>query len=368
MANRDVSYLGEILRMIGKIVVGGLVIIVMFSIAGALLSPSVNHSSDDETTYSYVYGDRDSENYLLKLNVMGPILGVPMFDDPGPFGFMIGSFVTYGYSVKQALVEAAEDKDIKGVLVHMVTPGGTVFGSMAIFEGIKDYQDKTDNPVLVYIEGLSASGGVMAMVGADAVYADAGSFVGSIGVIGGSVLYYDDPTALQGGILGGGVTTEGGIEQTVIYAGRSKDLGNPYRRMTEQEKATLQTGVDSIYRDFVTHVAAARDLSPDTIIDQMGAQIFENKQAEAYGLIDGTRSYTASIEELARLAEIEDDYKLVKRYYQRMSVWQRLLTWGQGATPSDSRIESALQVDLCAASRHQALVYFGAPAQLCRVR
>lgn len=368
MANRDVSYLVQLLRMIGKIIVGGLVIVFMFSIAGALLSPQVSEPATDEPSYNYVYGDTDSENYLLKLNVMGPILGVPMFSDPGPFGFIISGLATYGYSVKQALKEAAEDDDIKGVFIHMVTPGGTVFGSMAIFEGIKNYREQTGNPVVVYIEGLSASGGVMAMVGADAVYADAGSFIGSIGVIGGSILYYDEPTALQGGILGGGVTTEGGIEQTVIYAGRGKDLGNPYRRITEEEKASLQKGVDSLYRDFVDHVAEARNMSPDIIIGEMGAQIFENKQAEAYGLIDGTRSYDGSIEELARLAEIEDDYKLVKRHYQRVSAWQRLLMWGRDTTPSASRIESGLQVDLCTASRQQALVYFGLPAQLCTVR
>ena len=176
------------------------------------------------------------------------------------------------------------------------------------------------------------------------------------------------PTALQGGILGGGVTTEGGIEQTIIYAGRGKDLGNPYRRITEPEKASLQKGVDSLYRDFVDHVAEARNISPNTIIDEMGAQIFENRQAEAYGLIDGTRSYDGTIEELAQLAEIEDDYKLVKRQYQSISPWQRLLMWGRDTTPSASKIESALQVDLCAASRLQALVYFGSPAQLCSVR
>ncbi len=106
----------------------------------------------------------------------------------------------------------------------------------------------------------------------------------------------------------------------------------------------------------------------DTIVNEMGAQVFENSLAEAYGLIDGTRSYNGAIDELAAFAEIANDYQLVKPRVRRLSAWQRLLTLGEGTPPSATKIESALQADLCTASRHQALVYFGSPAQLCSVR
>lgn len=49
------------------------------------------------------------------------------------------------------------------------------------------------------------------MVGVDEIYVDVGSFIGSIGVVGGVVYYYDWFKVFYGGILGGGVIIEGGI-------------------------------------------------------------------------------------------------------------------------------------------------------------
>ena len=258
---------------------------------------------------------------------------------------------------------AADNSDIKGIFLHVSTPGGTVFGSMAIHEAIQAYKAATGNPVLVYIEGLSASGGVMSMVGADAIYADIGSFIGSIGVIGGTIVYYDQPKAFDGGLLSGGVTTEGGIEQTIISAGRSKDLGNPFRRITDQERAVLQEGVDTLYNDFVNHVAVARDIDPLTIVTQMGAQIFENSQAEKFGLIDGTRSWNQSIGELAGLAGLADDYRLVQPNRPSVSAFESIFLskfWEDAPSVSKQEFETLVRSDICAAMRFQkALVYDG---------
>ena len=41
------------------------------------------------------------------------------------------------------------------------------------------------------------------MAGADRIIADEGALVGSIGVIMGNWVYYDDPVALDGGLFGG---------------------------------------------------------------------------------------------------------------------------------------------------------------------
>src|SRR5690606_18222954 len=119
--------------------------------------------------------------------------------------------MTYGYRIQQALEAAAKDDGIKGVLLEVDTPGGTIFGSQAIYEGIVRYREKTGRPVIAHVEGLAASGGVWAMVGADEIYADFGTSIGSIGVIGPMLTFYDRPTAFDGGLLGGGVTTERGI-------------------------------------------------------------------------------------------------------------------------------------------------------------
>ena len=317
-------------------------------------------STVEEDGYVYVSGDEDSDNKLLELPVDGIILGSSADNNSA----MDWLGVTYGYDLKDILAEAAEQEEIKGVLLHMQTPGGTIFGSRAIFDGVEAYQAATNKPVIAYIEGLSASGGVMAMVGADEIYADHGSMIGSIGVIGGALMYFDKPVATEGGLLGGGIETTGGIEQTVIVAGRGKDFGNPFRRPTEEEIQTLQQGVDNEYADFVSHVAANREMDETVIREQMGALIFDNKQAESYGLIDGTLNREDTIAKLAELAKVGDDYQLVRPHDETDSFWWSLLSlFSTESTVAKSRRH--LGQDICDTALRLPLVYHGDPLKLC---
>jgi len=368
MSKNKGSFLGSIFSMISKIVIGGFLIIAMFAVGSALLTPTGEQLPAEGSQFATLYGDDDSNQMLLNVNVQGIILGTPPRFDPGPFSFLGTPAATYGYAIREKLVAAAENESIKGIFIHMATPGGTVFGSLAIHNAIKEYQAKTGNPVLVYVEGVSASGGVMAMVGADKIFADQGSSVGSIGVIGPTFLYYDEPKSIDGGLLAGGVSTEGGIDQTIVSAGRSKDLGNPFRRPTSEELSILQGSVNAEYQRFVDHVSSARNLDASVIINEMGAQIFGNQQAESFGLIDGTRSWNQSIEELAKLAELGDDFRLVTPSRPRMSLVETLFAKASDEQADEPSIEKMIRADICNAfDLPQALVYYGSrQPQICQ--
>ena len=321
----------------------------------------------EETGYSYVSGDEDSENKLLTVPVSGIILGSAPEED---FSFGLRDFLTYGYDIVDTLEDAAEDKNIKGIFMPFRTPGGTIFGSQAIYRAINKYREATGNPVVVYIEGMSASGGVMAMVAANSIYADYGSLIGSIGVLGPSLTYFNKPIATDGGLFGGGIVTEGGIEQTAITAGRGKDIGNPFRKPSDEEVANLKAGVNNEYQNFVNHVAKNRNMEPEMIRNEMGAQIFDNKTAQAYGLIDGTQYRSEAINSLAKLAKLGDDYKLVKPVYSRESLMNQLL--GVIYKPSSQLqsgqlAEQRLRQQICGNSRQLTLAYHGSlSSSICR--
>jgi protease-4 len=151
MANKQTSYFVQLLQMVGKMIVGGLLIIFMIGVVGAVLSPSGNKLTGAEASYSHVFGNKSSANRLLNIKLFGEILGTPPTAVPSPFDFFGSMGATYGYSVKQALADAAKDEAIKGIFLHTTTPGGTIFGSMAIFDGIKQYQTNTGKPVVVFI-------------------------------------------------------------------------------------------------------------------------------------------------------------------------------------------------------------------------
>ena len=108
------------------------------------------------------------------------------------------------------------------------------------------------------------------------------------------------------------MVTENGISTTYITGGRSKDLGNPYRQLTQEEVSTLQTMVNQSYDQFVQKVSENRDINPDVIKNEIGALIYSEQQAQALKLIDASGSKEFAYAVLAQKANLGDDYKLVK--------------------------------------------------------
>jgi protease-4 len=314
--------------------------------------------SEPETNYTFVSGAKNSSNRLLEIQINGPILNSPS----GNLG--LSSAITYGYEVQKLLDRASKDDKIKGVFVRLSTPGGTIVGSDAIFGALKRYRETTKKPVIAYIEGLSASGGVMSMVGSDAIYAAPGSLIGSIGVVGATLTYYDSPIAIDNGILGGGITTRNGISQTIVSAGRSKDIGNPFRKPTEEELNVLRQGTNTEYDNFVNHVSKARGIDAKMIRDKMGALIFDNKTAQDFKLIDGTKNQTEAIADLAKRANVGDDFQMV-RVNQKSGFLSGLLGSAK-PMPSEQAMQATMQRDLCdAVTSRLPMVYYGSVTALC---
>jgi protease IV len=314
---------------------------------------------EDAPIYTFVSGKERSNNQLLEISVDGVILN----DTTSGFD-LSGGGATYGYKIQRFLEKASKKDDVKGIFLRLATPGGTIVGSQAIFEALKTYREQTKKPAIAYVEGLSASGGVMSMVGADTIYAAPGSIIGSIGIIGASLTYFDGPVAVDGGLLGGGITTRNGIQQTIISAGRGKDLGNPFRKPTEEELTVLREGINNEYSDFVKHVAKARKIDEKTIRDKMGALIFDNKVAQQYKLIDGTKTRTEAIAELAKRAKVGDDFQVVKVSERRGFLGG--LFGKQQPSLSGKQIQALVQRDVCSvvASRSP-MVYYGNMNTLC---
>ena len=85
--------------------------------------------------------------------------------------------------VGDALDKAFTVKKAKAVALVINSPGGAPVQSNLIHRRIRELADKHDKQVLVFCEDLAASGGYWIALAGDELYADAGSIVGSIGVI-----------------------------------------------------------------------------------------------------------------------------------------------------------------------------------------
>jgi protease-4 len=159
------------------------------------------------------------------------------------------------------------------------------------------------------------------------------------------------------------VTTRGGIEYTTITAGRGKDMGSPYRRLTDEERAVLQKSVDTSYGAFVTHIATSRNIDEATIRNQIGALIYDEESARALGLIDGTASREEAFAEAARLANLPGaDWQVVRRRSDA-GFWGSLFARFRAEKP---RVSTTSKPATPCFAPHAILAYYGDVTALCK--
>ena len=353
-----------IMSVTALIILLGLPIVFLIALIAGLAGLGAATADGDDAAVGgvfteYVTGERSADTRLVAVPVIGPILG----EDRGGGGFLSAATgVTYGYTVKETLLELADDEDVDGVLLELDTPGGTIFGSKAIADGVAEYQARTGNPVLAYVGGISASGGMYAMAGADEIVADHGTLIGSIGVIFGPFARYNDITAVDNGILFGGVETSGGVEFEFLTAGRSKDLGSPYRDMTAEERKVLEEGLDDAYDEFVAHVAEGRDLTDAQIKNDLGALIFGEQQALGNGLVDSIGSREEAHERLAELAGADgSDWRLDRSLPGEPSFFDLLA----GSATDGAEPASRVNLPSVCTGTATLLAYHGEPSGIC---
>ena len=197
-------------------------------------------------------------------------------------------------SFLKAIKEAQNDNQIKGVVLKINTPGGTVGMSQNIYDAI--IRLRKIKPVVVFMEDVGASGGYYIASAADRIIAQNGTITGSIGVIFSTV---DISQLLQNKLL---------IEPNVIKSGKYKDIGSQLKKMTDDEKELLQAIVDDSYNQFIRAIINGRidrkdnysvpitSLDIETLTKNADGRIFTGSQAKTFGFIDSNGDLDYAIE------------------------------------------------------------------------
>jgi len=231
--------------------------------------------------------------------------------------------------VKEQLTKAARDETIKGVLLRINSPGGTVTASDLIHHEVMEFKKKTGKKVFAVIMGVGASGGYYIAVSADKIVAHPTTVTGSIGVIMLNV-------SLQG------LLEKIGIENETIKSGDKKDMGSPLKKMTEEERALFQGVIRALYDEFVNVVAQGRqNLTEEKIRTLADGRIYSSQQALATGLVDQI-GYLQDAFELAKKETGLEQAKLV--LYKRPGQY-RTTIYSQGPS-NPPRINSLVLFDL----------------------
>jgi protease-4 len=133
------------------------------------------------------------------------------------------------------------------------------------------------------------------------------------------------------------LTRKLGLDFFSLKAGRYKDVGDPFRRMTPEEKAYMQRLIDDIYEQFLQDVARARKLPLEKVRTLAEGKIYTGAQAKELGLVDELGNLSDAIERAGRLAGIKGKVEAV--YPEKERSLLRLLL-GSDQEESLSRVLS----------------------------
>ena len=191
--------------------------------------------------------------------------------------------------------KARDDKNVKGIVLRVNSPGGDVYASSMITNALEEFQS-TGRPVITSMGDIAASGGVWVTTTSEEIWAEETTLTGSIGVY--SIIQDISPLEKWAGFNndGVGMTKAGDIYD--LSRGMNNDLNKQYRENTE-----------NIYKNFVTKVANNRGLDFSEVLGFAGGRIWRGDTALELGLVDKLGSLDDAVGSMASKLELED-YKV----------------------------------------------------------
>ncbi len=226
-------------------------------------------------------GDDASSGEIAVVTVAGTIVD----GDAGP-GAAGGS------RIAGLLDEAIGNDTIKGLVVRINSPGGSVLASEEIRRAVQRFRDK-DIPVAVSFANVAASGGYWVATSSDRIFAQPETITGSIGVF--AVLPTFEDAAAEIGVNADGYRTTPLSGQPDLIAG-----------LTPEVDSILQAGVNDTYSDFITRVAEARGLSVAQVDEIAQGRVWDGGTARQLGLVDQFGGIEDALEWVAGKAELEE--------------------------------------------------------------
>jgi protease-4 len=196
--------------------------------------------------------------------------------------------------VVSALQAAFKDKNTQGVVVRINSPGGSPVQAQNIYDEMKRLRAKhADIPLYAVVEDLCASGGYFVAVGADRIYVNRSSIVGSIGVRMDSF-----------GITG--LMEKLGIERRLLTAGENKGFLDPFLPVDEKQKQHAQEMLDEIHRQFISVVREGRGNRLKEIPGIFSGLVWTGQKSVDIGLADSFGSLDFIAREVIKAEDIVD--------------------------------------------------------------
>lgn len=223
-----------------------------------------------------------------------------------------------------SLQSAFEDKNTKGVILRINSPGGSPVQAGLITDEIQRLRKLHPQvPLYAVVEDLCASGGYYIAVAADRIYVDKASIVGSIGVI-------------MDGFGFTGTMQKLGVERRVMTAGENKAILDPFSPVNPKHQAHAQSMLDEVHRQFINTVKAGRGSRLKEKPEIFSGLFWSGEKSIELGLADGLGSVNSVARDVIKQENVVD-FTVVENFADRFA--RRF-----GASLSGTLVKSSLQL------------------------
>jgi protease IV len=231
-----------------------------------------------------------------------------------------GEIAAEGNASAEALVGALraafEDPGSVAVVLRINSPGGSPVQSGIVYDEIKRLKAKHNKKLYAVVEEMCASGAYYIAAGADEIYVDKASIVGSIGV-------------LMDGFGFTGLMDKVGVERRLLTAGKNKAMLDPFSPTNPQQTALVRTMIDQIHAQFIAVVKEGRGARLKETPDTFSGLFWNGEEAVKQGLADSLGNLDYVAREVVKAEELID-------YTRQDNVAERLAkrlgaSVGQGA-------------------------------------
>lgn len=204
------------------------------------------------------------------------------------------------------LIEKAErNKKVKAIIIRVNSPGGAVAPTQEIYQEMRridqEYSDskgERSKPVYVSFSTVAASGGYYLGAAGRKICSLPGTMTGSIGVI---MQFMDLSKAYE--FLK--------INPQTVKAGRYKDIGNPSRSMSDEEKSLMTAMTVGVHKQFIEDIKKTRGKKIKGDLNEIAqGQIFSGQQAYELGLVDELSGLWGCARNIHKELKFEDKLNL----------------------------------------------------------
>jgi protease-4 len=183
----------------------------------------------------------------------------------------VTGLISENRKLTEAVAALAKDDDVRGVLVFIDSPGGSVAGGESLHGAIARVAEK--KPVVALMGGTAASAGYMVALPAARIFAREATLTGSIGVL------------LQTGEVAD-LLSRLGVNAETIVSGPLKDQPSLTHPLSAQGRTVLQGLVMDMYDQFVGMVVAGRHMDAADVRKLADGRAYTGRQALGLGLVD----------------------------------------------------------------------------------